>query len=267
MSKLLAFLKRDWLEQASYKFSFVTSFISIFISSATFFFISKLISGPGSYSLDAYGGDYFSFVIVGIAFSGILMLFQENLPSIIRSAQVTGTLEAILVTQTNIPTVLFGSSLYSFLFSLARTVFHILLAILIFGMKLGKINWPGAILVFLLTALCFLSVGILSACFILVYKRGNPFSWVFGSVSGLLGGVFFPVAVLPAGVKWISYLLPITYSLEGLRKSLLLSARFSEIFPNIVALAIFSGVLLPVSLVAFRFSLRKAKKDGSLTYY
>lgn len=267
MSKLYAFLKRDWLEQSSYKFSFIASFISIFISSATFFFISKLISGPGKSSLDPYGGDYFSFVIVGIAFSGILMIFQENLPSVIRSAQVTGTLEAILVTQTNIPSVLLGSSLYSFLFSFGRTVFHILLAVLVFGMQLGTVNWPGAILVFLLTTLCFLSVGILSACFILVYKKGNPFGWVFGSVSGLLGGVFFPVAVLPAGIKWISYLLPITYTLEGLRKSLLVSASFSEILPSIIALTVFSGCLLPVSLVAFRFALRKAKKDGSLTYY
>ena len=90
---------------------------------------------------------------------------------------------------------------------------------------------------------------------------------MFGSVSSLLGGVFFPVAVLPGGLKWISHLLPITYSLEGLRKSFLASVGFKDVLPEIAALVIFSIVLLPVSFVIFRAALRKAKRDGSLTQY
>ncbi|MCK7469633.1 MAG: hypothetical protein MZU95_01615 [Desulfomicrobium escambiense] len=43
-------------------------------------------------------------------------------------------------------------------------------------------RWRSA----LLTVVCFLSVGVLSASFILVYKTGNPFGWVLGTVSGLL---------------------------------------------------------------------------------
>lgn len=267
MRKIAAFLKRDFLEAASYKFSFISSFFGIFFSSATFFFISRLIGGSGQSVLLAYGGDYFSFVIIGIAFSGVLGIFQEGLSGIIRGAQIMGTLEALLVTQTSLPVILLGSSLYSFLFSLATAVFHIAVAIFVFGMKLGHVNWIGALLVFLLTAICFLSIGILSASFILVYKLGNPLSWVLGSASGLLGGVFFPIAVLPSWIKWLSYLLPITHSLEGLRLSLLSSASLGEIFPSIRALSVFAAALFPLSLWVFRLALAKAKKDGSLTYY
>ncbi len=267
LQKLWAFLKRDFLEEASYKFSFVSSFVGIFFSSATFFFISKLISPNSALVLDSYGGDYFSFVIIGIAFSGLLAIFQGRLPAIIRQAQVTGTLEAILVSRTSIPVVLFGSSLYYFLFSVATTFFHIVLAVVVFGMRIEKINWPGAVLTFIFTAVCFLSIGILSACFTLVYKKGNPFSWIYGSVSGLLGGVFFPINILPAWIKWISYLLPITYSLEGLRKSIITSSDFSEIFPNIIALFVFALIFFPLSLCLFRLALKKAKKDGTLIHY
>lgn len=265
--KLWAFLKRDFQEESSYKFSFVASFIGIFLSSATFFFISKLISPNSASVLEPYGGDYFSFVIIGIAFSGLLAMFEHQLPGIIRQAQVTGTLEAILVSRTSIPVILFGSSLYYFLFSVATTVFHLILAVVVFGMQVEKINWPGAILTFLLTAVCFLSIGILSACFILVYKKGNPFSWIYGSVSGLLGGVFFPIQVLPSWIKWISYLLPITYSLEGLRKSIITSAPFSEILPSILALSVFAVIFFPLSVYLFRLALKKAKKDGTLIHY
>ncbi len=136
MSKLYAFVKRDILEQASYKFAFISSFFSIIFSTSTFFFLSRLISGPQIESLRIYGGSYFAFVIIGIAFSGTLQVFQGNLPGVIREAQVTGTLEAMLVTKTGIPTILLGSSLYNFMFSLANSIIHIILAVLVFGMQL-----------------------------------------------------------------------------------------------------------------------------------
>jgi ABC-2 type transport system permease protein len=265
--KLYAFLKRDFLEAISYKFYFISSILEIFFSSATFFFISKLISGNAYSSLDPYGGDYFSFVIIGISFSGILSVFQKGLQEIIRKAQLTGTLEALLVTRTTISTILIGSSLFSFIFALFKTIFQIALAISVFDMQLGSINWAGTVIIFFLTSVCFLSIGILSASFILVYKLGNPFGWIFGNITNLLGGVFFPIAVLPSWIRWLSYLLPITYSLEGLRHSLLSSASLSQLFPNIIALFIFSIILLPLSFYIFRVALLKAKRDGTLTHY
>jgi len=267
IGKLFAFFKRDFLEAASYKFAFISSVWGILFSSATLFFIAKLIPGAHTSSLAPYGGDYFSFVMVGIAFAGLLGIFQGGLPAIIRQAQMTGTLEALLVTQTSIPTVLLGSSIYSFLFTSLRTIFHLVLAIVVFGMKLGSINWAGSLLVFFLTVVCFLSIGILSSSFIMVYKMGNPLSWIFGSVSGLVGGVFFPIVILPDWIRWLSRLLPITYSLEGMRHSLLSSSSLTQIFPNIIALAIFGAVLFPLSLFVFRLAVRKAKRDGTLTHY
>jgi ABC-2 type transport system permease protein len=235
-------------------------------STAIFFFIAKLIP-PGSPALGPFGGDYFSFAVVGVAFSGLLGIFQQGLPAVIRSAQVSGTLEALLVTQTSVSTVLLGSSLYSLVFQSFRTGLHLVLAMAVFGMKIGHVNWPGVMAVFFLTTLCFLSLGILSASFILVFKMGNPLSWLFGSVSGLLGGIVFPVAILPAWIRWASYLLPVTYSLNGMRRSLLASAGFSAIAPDIAALAAFNAVLLPLSLITFRAAIRKAKRDGTLTHY
>jgi hypothetical protein len=59
----------------------------------------------------------------------------------------------------------------------------------------------------------------------------------------------------------------VTYALDGMRRSLLASAPFAEVLPDIAALAIFDAVLLPLSLVAFRLAVRKAKKDGTLSHY
>jgi ABC-2 type transport system permease protein len=263
---LWLFFKRDLWEALSYKLNFLFSLFGILFSSATFYFISQLISGQ-SQALNKYGGNYFSFVIIGLAFSGVLNIFQEGLPGIIRNAQLLGTLEALLITPTPISMILIGSSLYPLIYSILQSIVQIGLALVLFGLELGQVNWVGAGLLFGLTILTYMSIGVLSASFILVYKLGNPFSWAFGSLSALFGGVFFPVAVLPDWLRWISSWLPITYSLEGLRKSLLLSLPLGALWPEIRALLIFSLFLVPLSLLVFRIALKKAKKDGTLTHY
>jgi len=261
-----AFLRRDFREAVTYKFSFVSSIAGILLSLATFYFVAKLVP-PGSPSLGPFGGDYFSFAVVGVAFSGLLGMFQEGLSAVVRSAQLSGTLEALLVTPVPIPVILFGSSLYSLLFQIFRTALHLAVAAAFFGLAFGRIDVAGVAAVGLLTVVCFLSVGVLSASFILVYKTGNPFSWILGTVSGLLGGVVFPVSLLPPWIRWASFLLPVTYALDGMRKSLLASAPFSAVLPDVVALAVFDVLLVPLSLAAFRLAVRKAKKDGTLSHY
>ena len=265
-ARLGAFLRRDLREALSYKFTFVTSLAGILFSTATFFFVAKLVPA-GAPSLAPYGGDYFAFAVVGVAFSSLLGIFQAGLPSVIRSAQVSGTLEAVLVTPVSVPTVLVGSSLYSFGFQTVRTVLHLAVAVLVFGMALGPVNWAGVAAVFGLTALAFLSVGMLSASFILVYKLGNPFGWLLGGASGLLGGVVFPVSLLPPWLRWASSLLPVTYALDGMRRGLLARSSFAALVPDIVALAAFDAALLPLGLVLFRAAVRKAKRDGTLSHY
>jgi len=51
----------------SYKLNFLLQLVGIFISTLLFFFLSKLFERGMSDYLQPYGGDYFAFVIIGIA--------------------------------------------------------------------------------------------------------------------------------------------------------------------------------------------------------
>ncbi|TET67751.1 MAG: ABC transporter permease, partial [Candidatus Aminicenantes bacterium] len=88
-----------------------------------------------------------------------------------------------------------------------------------------------------------------------------------GSFSTLFGGVFFPITILPGWLQKVSYFLPITYSLRAMRHALLQSYSFQALGFDILILALFSVVLLPFSIYAFKVAVRRAKKDGSLTHY
>ncbi|MEW6601520.1 MAG: ABC transporter permease [Nitrospirota bacterium] len=267
LEKPLAFILRDIIEDTSYKMSFVMQFVNMFISTSMFYFFSRLLGDAGTAYLGPYGGNYFSFVLIGIAFSSYLSVSMKSLANTIREGQMMGTLEALLVTQTGIPTIVISSSLYSFIWATFKVIVYLLLGALVFGVDLGNVNIIGAGIMLLLTIISFGSLGIFSASFVMVLKRGDPVNWIFSSVSGLLGGLYYPITVLPEWLQTISYLLPVTYALEGMRMAVLKGHTLSELMPNILALTIFSIIMLPMSILVFRYAVRKAKKDGTLTQY
>jgi ABC-type polysaccharide/polyol phosphate export permease len=54
-----------------------------------------------------------------------------------------------------------------------------------------------------LTICAITSIGFVSAAFILVFKKGDPLNWGFSVLSWLLGGVYYPITVLP---EWLQHL-------------------------------------------------------------
>lgn len=263
----LAFLKRDFLMAVSYRLSFVMQMAGMLVSILVFFFVSKLFGDAAKPMLKEYGGDYFSFVLVGIAFSGYLGVGLSSFSQSISREQSLGTLEAILVTPTELATMVLSMSLWSFALTSLNVVLYLLMGSLIFGVNLQHMNIPCAMAAQALTIVCFASLGIISAAFIMVLKRGDPISWIFGGISALVGGIYYPIQVLPKSLMVVSYFLPITYALRAIRLSVLQGYGFHALRMELGMLALFTAVYLPLSVMAFRYAVRRAKTDGSLTHY
>jgi ABC-2 type transport system permease protein len=267
LNKMFAFVKKDCFEAMSYKLSFGMQLVSIFLSLAVFFFLSRIFGSAMMPEIQKYGGDFFSFVLIGLSFTGYMTLGLNNFAESIREAQIKGTLEALLVTPTNISTIIFASSIWVFLFATLRVLLFLLIGVFIFGVKLTGANYLGAMLILILTIIVFCSLGIISASFVMVFKKGNPITWIFGSASTLLGGIYFPISVLPSWVQNISYLLPITHSLEAMRLLLLQHYPLSAVLNELQVLILFCIIFLPLSIGAFKFALNRAKIEGSLIQF
>lgn len=267
MQKILAFVRRDFQNELSYRFAFFLRFFGIFFSVATFFFISKLFGRSVTPYLDAYGGDYFAFVLIGIAFSGFLGTGLSTFSASISTAQAQGTLEAMLVTPTRLATIVLSSSLWSFFFTSLSVFVYFAFGIVVFGADVNVSGIAPALLVLLLTILTFSGLGIISASFVMVLKRGDPVGWIFGSVSSLMGGTYFPVTVLPAWLQKFSYLFPIFYSLRAMRRALLSGASLGALAQDIGALMLIAALVLPFSAIAFNYAVKRAKTEGTLATY
>lgn len=261
------FLKRDFLINSSYRFAFLFDLGGIFFSTITFFFIAKLFGESALPYLKEYNAGYFPFVLIGIAFSEYLYTTLSTFMDAIRDEQVTGTLENILLTPINIPSLLICGSLWNFIFTSLRIAIYLIIGWLLFGFDISRINYLSAFLVLALTILSFSGLGMLSASFIIVFKKGDPINFVFSGLSRFLGGVYFPIAILPLWIRNISYLLPITYALDGMRKAVLNNASILALKSNFACLIFFIALLLPLGIFSFKSALRRAKKEGSLLYY
>ncbi len=266
MRKIAAFFWRDFAIARGYRGALVLEIVEALFGAATFFYLSRFVESPELERALPAGSNYFEFALVGFAFFDYLNVALGAFDSSIVEARQNRTLEALLVTQTPLAVILAGSAAYPFVALALRTCVYLGWGALFFGFAPRSANWPGAIVILAASILAFAGLGVLSASYQILFKRGNPAKWLVLGVSGLVGGMMYPVAVLPGPLRVVARLIPVTYSLEGMRAALLAGAGWGELWRSLAALMIFAVVLIPLSFAVFAWALRRTKVTGTLTH-
>jgi ABC-type multidrug transport system permease subunit len=68
-------------------------------------------------------------------------------------------------------------------------------------------------------------------------------------------------------VQIVAQFLPFTHALEGLRQAVLNGKGLGELSPQVGILSVFAVVLLPLSLAFFAWTVRQAKRLGTLSQF
>ena len=262
-----SFLKRDFLIAISYKVSFAMQLLSIFIAVPVFSYFGRMFEGSTSGLLEAYEGNYFAFLLIGVAFTDYLAVSLRTFNQSLRDSQMMGTLEIMLLSPTTLAQLMAYSSLYAYAQATVRFSMYLLAGAVMFGLNLQGANVFAAVVLLLLSVVSFASFGIVSASVIMVIKRGEMINGVVSAASLFLGGVLYPRAMLPNWLQVVGEFLPITHGLKGLRLALLKGATTIELLPQFGALVIFAAVLLPISLATFRIAVHRTKVTGTLAQY
>jgi ABC-2 type transport system permease protein len=253
-------MKRDFATDVSYKLSFVLEAAHVVVVVAAFYFFSQLL---GSTRPQGYAS--FPFLLVGMTVNAYMTTSLVCFSQTIRGNQLTGTLKAILATPTSPTTFLVCSSTYPFVRASVDAAVYTAAGML-FGVSVAHMNLLTAALVLVLSLLAFSSVGILSATFTLVFKRGDPLLWLFASGSFLLGGVLYPTDLLPRVLRDVAMLLPITHAVNGMRAALLTGSSPLAIGRELAALAAFAIAGVPLSLLLFSLGVEHARRMGTLDH-
>jgi len=266
MRKLLIFIKKGFLETISYRFSFIFQFLSIFVSVTIWFYITKFLKGS-TISSKVYGGDYFSFVLIGIAFyryvNGGINGFALNMMKEIER----GTMESNWAMPTPPLIIVVYSALWDFLYITLQSFIFLLLGKFIFGMAIYISNYLLVSVIILVSIICYMSIGIILSSFILIFKRPEPLNTLINLSFLLFGGVYFPISIFPENLQKISQIFPLTYSLNALRKIFIQGASLSSIYSDLMPLIIFAILLSPLSIFLFNCAVKRNRLTGSLSFY
>lgn len=263
----VAFIKKDFLQDISYKAGFTLKLVTILFPASIFYFLGDVFEGATSAFLKPYGGAYFPFVLIGVALLDYHTLSLQVFSNSIRESQMMGTLEIMLLTPPRLSAMILYSSLWGYIFTSFRFVLYLVAGVLLFGLGLGEANFLGAFLVLLFSIICFAGLGIAVASVIMLIKEAGSASILLGSLSLLLGGVVYPVEVMPAWLTRLSSLLPLTHSLRAMRGALLQGQSIAQLLPEISVLLLFSLVFFPLGLLAFHLAVQRTKVTGTLGHY
>jgi ABC-2 type transport system permease protein len=270
MSSLLAapwaFIVRDFRLAVSYKAGFVFEVVGALVNVVLFFYMSEFFGSALSSELEQYGGDYFPFVIIGIAFTSYLGVGLSGIGSKIRDGQLMGTLELMLISPTRLPVTLISSALWAHAMATFGVATYVIGA-MVLGAQFETEGLPLALLALGIAIVGFNAIGLTAAAVVILLKQGNPVDWLVRTGSILLAGVFYPASVLPDPLQGIAQVLPLTHGLDIVRRSLLLGEQLPELSGQFFALVGLTLVYLPLGVLACHFAVRIAQRDGSLTTY
>ncbi|MCX6374212.1 MAG: ABC transporter permease [Actinobacteria bacterium] len=130
------------------------------------------------------------------------------------------------------------------------------------GMLLFNVPFRGSVAVFALGSALFLfvtlGIGVLISTVSQTQGQAIQLAMMTLLPQFLLSGLFFPLYAMPWGVRWIGYLLPLTYFIKVARGVMVRGAPIGALWAPLVVLAVMALVVSTASTLRFRRDLAPA---------
>jgi ABC-2 type transport system permease protein len=176
-----------------------------------------------------------------------------------------GTIEYTFMAPIKRLTHLLGVSAASLIYGIARTAAIGVALVFFFKLDLSHANWLTALAIFAAATLPLLGLGIFTSILpLLSPEKGEQMAFAVQGVLLLISGVYYPITVLPAPLRLGGILSPLTYTLDGVRESLLHGLSLAGALPDIGILLLMGVILVPASVWCFGRAEIRAKRLGLL---
>jgi ABC-2 type transport system permease protein len=265
--KLPAFFRRDLLVTWSYRLSFFGDWINLIAQLFVFVFVSKIVNQS---SVPEFGGQqpsYLGFVTIGIAVTSFMQVSLARVTAAIRTEQLQGTLETLLLTPTAPATFQLGSAMYEIAYVPVRVVLFLAFASFVPNVSFTVAGLPEAVAVLVVFVPFVWGLGVASAAATITFRRGISIVGAGASALTITSGAYFPISVFPPWLQFLAVLNPVTVALHAIREALLGGAGWSETLPAIAILIPLSALSLAGGIWAFRAALARERRRGTLGLY
>lgn len=255
----------DYIEAISYPLNLLMRGANALVGVTVWAFVTQHTGTSGP----SVANDYYTFVVIGLVGMAILQGGLNGFSEQIGVMMQRGRLEMVLVEPIRWRALPFGLGQWVILKQCLLALLMVMVSLLL-GARYSLEGVPMALLVLLLGLAATFTVGVLSASVKVLSKRSDPVLALYQLAALVLSGVFYPVDVLPTALRALSWVIPHTYVIAALRKTLmpegglLAGVTSSE---AVLLLFAFCAVAYPLSLWLFGRSLEYGRKMGLLSGY
>jgi ABC-2 type transport system permease protein len=195
-----------------------------------------------------------NYFIPGVAANLLLMLtMMLTAQAIIREKEI-GTMEQLMVTPMRPIELMLGKTMPFAVVGIIDMMIVTVAALLLF-----HIPFRGNFFMLMLCALLFLMPSLGAGLFLSTIshtqQQANLGSFFITTPAFMLSGFAFPISNMPPAVQYLTYLNPVRFFMEIVRGIFLKGAGFSVLWPQMLYLAVYGGVILTLSALRFRKKL------------
>jgi ABC-2 type transport system permease protein len=227
-------------------------------------FIAKELTDAGVVAGDD-ANDLLLFLLIGTLVWAYLSAVLDDISLVITWERWEGTIEHTLMAPVPRVAHLVGTAVFGVLHATVRTTLIMLISLPFFDIDLGAAAWLSAIAVVAVGSVSLVGLGILAGILPMLYpERGEQMSFMTQAMILLVSGVYYSVETLPAFLQALATISPATYLLRGAREAIIDGASLSGVSDELLALAVFAVVLVPLSITTFKAAERYAKRTGRL---
>jgi len=129
------------------------------------------------------------------------------------------------------------------------------------------VNVPALLLSFVLFISSLWGLGFVFSAFGLILRRSNDLANLLSSFVFLLGGIYYPISLLPAWLRYPADALPLGYGMLAITGASLHGASITDLAPQLIPLTGFAIALPVLGLLTFAWIERKVRRRGDLELY
>lgn len=260
---MAAIVRRDARVFYSYRLRSVGQLIGATFTLTLFYEISRLVSTRRFATPQAY----FDFAAVGLAVLPVLRAGLVSAPSALRDELIAGTFEHSALSPFGPVAYLLCTLVFPFVVGMASGAITLSLAAVLFHLHVAWATAALAVPLALLGALALAPFAtLLLAGTVIVKQLTTGAGWIVAAFS-LLGGAYFPVALLPGWIRWASGAQPLTPALDLLRHVLVHASAGGSAPGQLARLAVFAAVGLPLGAAALHWACAFTRRRGTLLEY
>jgi ABC-2 type transport system permease protein len=265
-NKSYAFIERGWYFTKRYwAWEAVWVVYNIVNALAVTFIASTASLIPGATIPPDALNQFYLYLAIGTAIWTYISVVFDSVTETVTIERWEGTIEYTFMAPVSRLTHMLGICVYAIIHGILMTIVQLLVMSLFFHLDLSHANWGAALFLLLVGSVSLIGLGIISAILPLLFtERGAQMAYIIRAILLLVSGVYYPVSVLPPWLHWMSVISPVTYLLEGLRKSIQTGAGLVELWPDVWPLVVSGIALVPLGLWIFARAEQYAKRTGKL---